>query len=543
MFLPAVFPNLTRVFRDLKTGSINQIYDDLTYDAAVLSSLQGSYPSYAFTPNDDAIIIWYSGHIHRIPLSVNAFGERTSSSEPTVIPFNATITKLLANTRKTKLDIRDVEWKERQKVHAMRGLRIDDSSSYAIVDAGGVTALQSLSSATPATEVPVLYSSNPYYTPSFLPSSTTIVHARWDDTNYTTFEIASATKAWEIEGIPKGRYHSPTISRDHTKMVFVKTAGDIITGYTKHTAQPGLYTVDLTSDMSKAENMKFIPSSISFAFGLTRMRFLSNSLLLVQQNSRAFTVSLDTGTEEVLATGSFSNEILLASNTGNIAFLEYHHIYVLQRGVAKPQGLLSRFLSSLRRRQSPTKPIALWAKPNRSTPGIARTSFYGGHDLIWSADGETLYWLLGISNSFLVLTFHSYFAGPTINYVHIPSLFFACSDEVKNDVWTFGIDCVHEKGLVKSIDIDISFNSFQEPEEKTKNLLITNATILTMHTGSPAEDLVQNGSMLISSRGVILDISSSSSSSSSDVNVGGDYEVLDAEGGTRNSLSTFISKC
>ena len=463
------------------TGTIHQIYDDLTYDAAVISSLQGSYPSYAFTPTDDAIIIWYSGQIYRVPLSVNIVGERVASTSPTLIPFKATLTKPLADTRKARLDLREVELKEKQKVHAMRALRIDDSTSYAVLDAGGVTVLQSLSSSSSSTPVPVLHPSDPYYTPSFLPASTHVIHARWNDANYTSFEIASATEAREVQGIPKGRYHSPAVSLDHRKMVFVKTAGDVLTGYTKNTAKPGLYTFELES-----QNLTFIPSSISLGLGPTQMRFLSESVVLIQQRNRAFTIDLQTGKEEIRGRGKLSNEVIVADQTGYKAFLEYHHVYVTRGGKEST--------------------LPLWAKPHRQTPGLARTSYYGGHDLTWSQDGQTLLWMLG----------------PTIHSVHVPTLYDICSKEIEQDDLTFGIECVHN--LVKTVDVDARFDSFQE-SKNPRNLLIVNATLLTMHTGSLHQDLIKNGSMLISPYGVILSISPSSLLSY------GPYDVLDVEGG------------
>lgn len=102
--------------RDLETGTIRNIWYGLTYDLAVVSAPMGTYPSFAFTPADDAIIIWAAGQIYHVPLATNAVGERVSGGKPQAIPFIAHIEKRLAETRSSKIDIKTTETADTQRV-------------------------------------------------------------------------------------------------------------------------------------------------------------------------------------------------------------------------------------------------------------------------------------------------------------------------------------------------------------------------------------------------------------------------------------------
>ncbi|KAG8966486.1 hypothetical protein FRB90_010956, partial [Tulasnella sp. 427] len=87
------------VLKDLVSGTIRNIWYGLTYDATPIFAPMGTYPSFAFTPKDDGIVIWAAGSLWHVPLAVNADGERVRNGEVTKIHFKATIEKHIAETR------------------------------------------------------------------------------------------------------------------------------------------------------------------------------------------------------------------------------------------------------------------------------------------------------------------------------------------------------------------------------------------------------------------------------------------------------------
>ena len=112
--------------RDLQTGTIRNIWHGLSYDLSVVSAPFGTYPSFSFTPEDDAVIIWAAGQIYHVPVSKNADGELVAGGEPKPILFQAHIEKRLAETRLPKTDIKSVETSDFQRVYAFYELRADE---------------------------------------------------------------------------------------------------------------------------------------------------------------------------------------------------------------------------------------------------------------------------------------------------------------------------------------------------------------------------------------------------------------------------------
>ncbi|THG95346.1 hypothetical protein EW026_g6293 [Hermanssonia centrifuga] len=390
------------VLKDLVTGTIHHAWHGLTYDLSAISAPMGTYPSFAFTPKDDAVIIWAAGQIYHVPVSTNTLGERVSGGTPKTIPFTAHIEKRIAETVSSTTDILKLETQDTQRVYAFTELRVNSDGSKTTFQGSGATYVYSNES---LQAVPVLHTDAPYYSPSFVSGADELViHARWSDTNFTTFELANMTsgEAYELTGLPLGRYFSPILcecSGSSRKIAFIKTGGDYLTGDIVATAGPGLYIGDLklpsSSEKSKeiaVRNVHFIsqyPSLDSPA--VTKLRFLEGSAkLLVQQSQRAFIIDLTSKPDKfgefkgkTIATGLMSTELAAApsGDLANVAIVDFFHIYFAPNVSAEE---------------------ALWSKPGNSTKGLARLSLDGGHDVVWSGDGKKLFWFLVIANATLL---------------------------------------------------------------------------------------------------------------------------------------------
>ena len=392
--------------RDLQTGTIRNIWHGLSYDLSVVSAPFGTYPSFSFTPEDDAVIIWAAGQIYHVPLSRNADGELVAGGEPKPIPFQAHIEKRLAETRLPKTDIKSVETSDFQRVYAFYELRADEAGGKVVFQGAGATYVQEVGKdAGPAREVPKLHASAPYFSPSFVPgTSDLVIHSRWSDVNFTTFELANLTSgvAYELTGLPLGRYYAPILcscSGANRQIAFLKTSGDYLTGDVVATAGAGLYIGELTlpsSSSSKSvaiKNVRFVPSEIETDDVVhTQLQFLDkNKKLLVQSPQRVFVIDLAAGPNETgdykhetIATGRMSTELAvpppsassLKSGT-DVAAVDFFHVYYAP--AVKPDD-------------------AIWSKPANATKGLTKLSLDGGHSLAWSGDGSKLFWFLGMSN-------------------------------------------------------------------------------------------------------------------------------------------------
>ncbi|CCM03690.1 uncharacterized protein FIBRA_05835 [Fibroporia radiculosa] len=496
------------VFKDLETGTIHHIWYGLTYDLGVISAPMGTYPSFAFSPTDDAVIIWAAGQIYHIPLTTNAFGEKVAAGEPQPVRFLAHIEKRLARTAMAQVDIRPLETASTQRVYAFTELRVDTTGTRAVFQAAGATYVQEVGHDTPhAYRVPALHADAPYYSPSFVVNAEELViHARWSDADFTTIELANLTsgEAYELAGLPLGRYYSPILCECtgiQRQLAFIKTGGDYLTGDIVATAKPGLYLGQITLPSSGQASTEIVVKNVHYVLTeidedqllKTQVRFLErNTKLLVQSPGRAFVIDLAAGPDEfgdykheTIATGLMSKELATVPRVSDtvvaksLAFVDFYHVYYVPH---------------------PNSEEPVWSKPGNATKGLVRLSVDGGHDITWSRDGTKLFWLLG----------------PYLHWVDVSKLS-ACSLAAERDSETFGIECAKHipqfQEVVVRYTSDVArlkqeaasafqANSDEEAPIGTDFFIISNATLLTMETGDFHSDILHDA-ILVSRGGEI----------------------------------------
>ncbi|KZT73997.1 hypothetical protein DAEQUDRAFT_761464 [Daedalea quercina L-15889] len=485
------------VLLDLDSGTLHHVWYGLTYDLSTVSAPMGTYPSYAFTPNDDAVIIWAAGQMYHVPLKINAFGEKVAGGEPTPIHFTAHIEKRLAETVTAKPDITGLETGATQRVHAFTELRVDTAGERAVFQGSGATYVQYVGEDAPQAErVPALYPDAPYYSPAFVVNAEELViHARWSDTNFSAIEIANLTsgEASELTGLPLGRYYSPILCEclgAGRQIAFVKTGGDYLTGDIVATAGAGLYLGFITlptpgqeSTSIEAKNLHFVETEIDTSDLLkTQIRFLErNTKLLVNAPQRSFVIDLAAGPDEygkykheTLATGRMSTELVAfpkisgSVKAKSLAFIDFYHVYYVPEVNAD-------------------EPV--WSKPGNATKGLTRLSVDGGHDVTWSRDGKKLFWFLGAY----------------LHWVDVTDLQ-SCSSATNQDDMTFGIACTRSLPHFQEVVVDYPSDIGRLKEEAAASVtpeeaeahanadyfVISNATLLTMETGNLHEDILED---------------------------------------------------
>ncbi|KAF9009485.1 hypothetical protein BDQ17DRAFT_1235809 [Cyathus striatus] len=501
------------VLKDLLSGTIHHVWYGLTYDLSGISAPMGTYPSFAFTPEDDAVIIWAAGQIYRVPLSVNHDGEKEASptDSPTPIKFTAHIKKRLAKTLKGGADIVGLETQDTQRVRAFKELRADDKGKKVVFQAAGVTYLQEVGKKG-ASKVPVRHENAPYYSPSFVHgASDLVIHARWSDTKFSSFELANISSgvAYELNGLPLGRYSSPVLCECDSarrQIAFIKSAGDYMSGDIVATAGAGLYIGDIALPSSTdsleehsltINNIRFIPSEIDVDDRVS-LRFLEkNKKLLVEQSTRSFVIEFDKHADkfgkykhQTISSGKMSAEVSvnpvydwqrcnhgIVQGKQSVAFVDFFHVYLAHAGGE------------------------LWSKPANASKGLVRLSLDGGHDVTWARNGKKLFWLLG----------------PYLHSLEVSNLK-KCESAIRHDHDTFGISCVKElvefQEVVVEHPTDIarlkneaakeahSHKDWLKVESNNNLVIIMNATLLTMETGSIEKDLVHRA-VLVTQNGLI----------------------------------------
>ncbi|KAF8520188.1 hypothetical protein BU17DRAFT_75758 [Hysterangium stoloniferum] len=513
------------VLMNLRSGTLRNIWYGLTYDATSISAPMGTYPSFAFTPKDDGIIIWAAGKLWRIPITENTGGEKIAGGEPTVIPFKAKIEKRLAETLREPTDLSKTEMAERQRVYAFKELTVDDYGENVLFQAAGVTYLQEVGSSSPPVRVPVLDASATYYSPSFVPNAPNkVLHSKWSETNFTTFELAdlSTGTVYDLSStLPLGRYISPVLcgcASTERKIAFIRVSGDTLTGNIVETRNAGIIVGDISLPSAghayfentpiTIRNLKHIPSNIELGdVSLLRLQFIDGSRrLLVEDVGRAFTIDLAGGTnqfgkynEETLVTAKSGSEVVVSPNVlvprldgapvgvQHAAFLDYYQVYYVE---GKNIG------------NGPLK-----SKPGDASPGIKRVSVDGGHDIAWSRDGKKLFWLLG----------------PYLHYIEVSSL--TTKAEVIPTFQEIAVDYDSEVIRLKADSLSAAIARSDEDLENFDVLAIVNASLLTFETGHFGGDYIPSG-IVISKAGVIV-----KAGSMDEIDVPSGAHVIDAAGG------------
>ncbi|KAG1865624.1 uracil phosphoribosyltransferase-domain-containing protein [Suillus tomentosus] len=298
---------------DLNTGTLHHIWHGLTYDLSTIYAPMGTYPSFAFTPSSSSpgIIIWAAGQMWHVPLAYNSEGELVAAATatnninltPKVIPFTAQISKKLAETRRMKTDVRKFE-SGPQRVRAFTQLALDESGEHAVFAGAGQTWVQVLGdslinpttldpiddanfveTSKPAQRIPHLHSSAVYYSPSFVPASSFILHPRWDNIIHMSHPLS-----WSLDSLKVG----------------VKTGGDVLTGDVVATAQTGVWVGEITlpshsysQGTAELTNLRYVQSSIDpsdvvklsfglFFFTLSLFGFSCLSSLIIRERASPF---------------------------------------------------------------------------------------------------------------------------------------------------------------------------------------------------------------------------------------------------------------
>ncbi len=297
------------------------------------------------------------------------------------------------------------ETQETQHIHAFKNLRVDSTGTRVVFEAGGLSYWQKVGNQE-ADKVPVTDKSAAYYSPSFVPfHDDLVVHARWSDAAYTTFELADLKegKAYEIEGIPFGRYFSPILCAckgSKRTIAFLKTGGTYLSGDILATAGAGLYVGDVVLPESledadhtiKVENLRFVPSEID-TDDRVNMRFLkTNTQLLVQQSDRGIHHRLRQEGGQVWKVPPTPHS-LRERRRENWPYLRNPRRKGSIPLIALHSSILSMYISL--QHTNVRDGEAVWSKPGNATKGLIRLSLDGGHDINWSPDGKKLLWFLG----------------------------------------------------------------------------------------------------------------------------------------------------
>lgn len=493
------------VLRDMRSGSLRHAWGGLTYDLSTIPAFMGPYPSYGWSADDGAIVIWAQGQIWSVPLEVNALGERVAAhgAAPQKLGFEAHVDVALGQTRYNENDIRGAELSPSVQVRSLRGLRSDEAGTRVVFEAAGDNIVFNLDSRS-ILAVPKSDEDESCYSPSFLSGSTQVIQACWHDQNLTHLVLSdpsSKTPPQVIEGLPRGRYTSPV--SDGAYVSFVRTGKDYMFGDIEETYGEGVWIGRLHAgvegaSISDLQHVESLQSSSETKLEIAAID--GRATLLVQNPSSVVEYDIQSGRQRRIAAGKTAVEVVAAphpggSNSMSLAFRDFQHIWFCSG------------LSTISAGSNPGEEV--WSKPgDPQTPeGLVRLSEHGGHDVAFSGDRQTVFWL----------------HGPRLYYADVASVVSACqgASPTSRDSGACAQTAVSQHYL--NVTFPTIFGQEKVFAGEANVFAIRNASLISM---DPAQPTILENATIITQKGQIIEVGPGNETSIPDK-----AEVLDAQGG------------
>ena len=196
--------------REIESGREWPIYDNLSRDQQETWAVFGTYPSYAWTPDGNSIIITARGKFVRVPT-------RTRQA-PQWIPFSAHVSQKVTNAVRFEQRVAP----DRDNAMLLRWAK--SSGSTIAYNALGKLYVKRGDAA----PVRLLKTNYLEYAPSFSADGTKITYITWSDAEKGAVWIASAdgVGARKITSVGD-QYSNPVFSPDGTKVAYLKGRGSV----------------------------------------------------------------------------------------------------------------------------------------------------------------------------------------------------------------------------------------------------------------------------------------------------------------------------
>ena len=337
--------------RNLETGVEWPIYDQLTKDQQEAWSIFGLYTGYAWTPDNQHIIIWSNGKIWKV--DVNGVNKATE------IPFTCQVKQRIYDAVRFEQNLNPATF----KANVIRQATTSPDGKWLVFNAVGYLWKKSLPSGKPQR----LTSNTDFeFEPSFSSDGSTLLFTTWNDTTGGAIhKLDMKSNRSNPVKISKARaiYRQPSYSPDGKWIVFRKEGGSDILG-PAHTGKPGIYIID-----ADGGNESFVTGrgdAPRFNKNGDRIFYLAGTSM----NS----VKIDGEDEKVHLKSTYGNQFTISPDEKWIAFVDLHKAYV----AALPQTGKTLDIGS----GTTDYPVKVVSKD-------------AGYNLHWSSDSRQLRYTLG----------------------------------------------------------------------------------------------------------------------------------------------------
>lgn len=337
---------------DLETGQDFPIFKKLSKDQQEAWTIFGIYTGFAWTPDDQEIIIWGQGKIWKVDVETGAFSE---------IPFEVEVDHRIMETVQFQNQVDQDQF----EVKVLRNVAKSPDGKNIIFNAlGHLYTHPSMSRLTDDSDFEA--------EPSYSKDGSKIVYVTWNDEEMGNIYVMNLNNGSRVKvNNEKGIFRQPTFSNDGTKIAYVKASGNSHQGYS-FSQKPGLYIHDLTNKetsflQEEGEKPQFSADDKSI-FYQTGGLFFGN----IKKEYKKY--NLDSKKVEQVFNTSYTTMFTPSPDNKWVAFVELFKVYIA------PMPKLG-------------KTFELSAK-TKALP-VARVAVDAGTNLHWDIDSKSLNWTLG----------------------------------------------------------------------------------------------------------------------------------------------------
>ncbi|WP_149276141.1 amidohydrolase family protein [Pareuzebyella sediminis] len=370
-FVKRVRTRTVLYLHDLETGEEWPLYDQLNKDQQETWAIFGVYPNFSWLPNNEELVFWSGGKIHRIDIN---------SLEVKPIPFTVNAKIKIAEALHFDSPVAPEEFDAK----VIRDAVTSPDGAHLAFSALGSLWTKKLPNGRPKR----LTNSNDFeFEPSFSSDGKHIVYVSWNDEQLGAIQTVPVSG-----GIPtkltseKGIYRTPSFSPSNSSITYRKEEGNNDQGRS-FTKKAGIYIMSADGKNKKivSENGAYPVFSkdgqrIFYQTGGTYFGDLTKTLVSVDLNGKD---------ERTHIKSKYANRLVPSPDNQWIAFTILHKAYIA------PLVLNGREVDL----DNKTKAIP-----------VSQISKDAGINLHWSKDSNKVFWTLGdqyfasdISNRFTFL--------------------------------------------------------------------------------------------------------------------------------------------
>lgn len=372
--------------RNLETGEETPIYDKLSKDQQEAWTTFGSYTGYAWTPQDDQIIIWAQGKIWEV--NVNGFNDVKE------IPFECNVKGQIADAIRIPQSLNEKTF----NAQVIRGAVCSPDEKWLVFNAVGYLWKKQLPDGKPERLTQNTFFE---YEPSFSPDGKKIIFVSWHDTAMGaihTIDFLQSNISKKIS-TQKAIYRNPSWNNTGTEIVYYKEEGSNILGLT-HSENAGIYIMQ--NDGTHVQYVTDKGYYPAFNHDGSKIFYTSGGGM----NRSYKECNKDGNEEKVLFKSTYGSQFTISPNGKWVAFVDLHKVYIAPFPYIGKAIDLSASTTAI-----PVKQVAKDA----------------GIYLNWSRDNSKLHYTLGEK-------FYTVDVAARYNTQTSDSLFFAKSDYINIDL-------------------------------------------------------------------------------------------------------------